>query len=231
MTVKRRHRIGAMVLAIAMAFSMVGSAILSYFYGGGLPAANPSAVSAPDPAREFADLKSSAQALTEAVKANPDNLELQTQLGNTYYDLGMMAFNLAPDEAKGYLEQAVTSYQTVLASKKDINITADLATAAFNAGNNDLAEKSFQAVLAENPDFYPALFNYGRFLFDAKKDYAGAVRVWQKASGVSSSDQDKQILQTLITAAQDQLEASLNGPAANGASSSSGSSNSPASGK
>lgn len=201
----------AMIIAVVIALSMVGLPVLSYFYGGGIPQSSPSATNNYDPAREFADLKNSAQALTEAAKSNPDNPDILTQLGNTYYDLGMAAFDLSPNEAKGYLEQAVTNYQAALKGKKDINITVDMATAAFYAGNNELAESSFQAALTENPNFYPALLNYGRFLFDAKKDYAGAVRIWQQALNQSPSDQDKRMLQTLIAAAQNQLEASLNG--------------------
>lgn len=211
MVLKRRHRLGAIIIVGVITLSMVGLPVFSYFYGGGTSQATPSAANTYDPAQEFADLKSRAQALTEAAKSNPDNLELQTQLGNTYYDLGTAAFDLAPADAKGYLEQAIAAYQAALKGKKDISITVDMATAAFYAGNNELAESGFQAALSENPNFYPALVNYGRFLYDAKKDYATAMRVWQQALNNSPSDQNKQMLQSLIAAAQGELQASLNG--------------------
>ena len=201
---KRKHRFVAAVLAVLVAFSMVGSAILVYFEGGFAQPEIP-AQTALDPAKQLQALKDSTEAIKEQAKANPADLTLQTELGNAYYDLGMAALDLAPGEAKDYLLQAVTVYQNVLKSKRDINILVDLATAAFNAGEQDLAARSFQQALAEKPDFYPALFNYGKFLFEAKQDYLGAIEQWQKALQLNPSQQDAEMLKTLIAAAQGQL--------------------------
>lgn len=73
-----------------------------------------------------------------------------------------------------------------------------MATAAFYSGQSDLAEKSYKEALTESPDFQQALFNYGVFLSEVKKDYPTAIRMWQtvldKDPNGSNADRLKQLI-------------------------------------
>ena len=139
------------------------------------PTPSPSAVN------DYQNLKTRVDSLNQQVKINPNDIGLQQDLGNAYYDLASVAQQVALTEAKGYFNQAILHYQNVLKTKKDINVMTDLATAAFYAGQSDLADKTFKEALALQPDFEQALFNYGVFLSEVKKDYLAAISVWQKA--------------------------------------------------
>ena len=110
-----------------------------------------------------------------AVKANPTSQADQKDLGNAYDDVGF-AYLEANDinNMQTYFAKAVTAYQKYLAKTYDINVQTDMATAAFYAGNNTLAEASFKQALAKDPGFAKAHLNYGIFLYMAKNDPAGA---------------------------------------------------------
>ncbi|MDR3543572.1 MAG: tetratricopeptide repeat protein [Desulfosporosinus sp.] len=73
-----------------------------------------------------------------------------------------------------------------------------MATAAYYGGQYDLAENSYKEALTERPDFQQALFDYGVFLLEAKKDYANAIRMWQTALDYEpngpNADQLKQLI-------------------------------------
>ena len=55
-----------------------------------------------------------------------------------------MAQIVSPYEVIEDYNQAISYYENVLNTKKDINVLTDMATAAFYSGQNDLAEKSFK---------------------------------------------------------------------------------------
>lgn len=119
--------------------------------------------------------------LNQQIRTNPNDIQLQQDLGNSYYDLGTAARTEAPNEAKSDYIQATVYYQNVLKTKQDINVLTDMATAAFYSGQNDLAEKSYQEAIKQNPNFQQALFNYGVYQYQIKKDNASAIRLWQSA--------------------------------------------------
>lgn len=218
---KKNQRVFAVILAVLVSVSLVGSAVFGYFYGGGVPNTNTSAsANASDPVADYASQKARVEGLAQQAKANPANVQLQTDLGNAYYDLGMAAQEAAPTEMQADLKLAIEAYQNVLKTNKDPNVMVDMATAAFYSGENDLAEKSFKEALAIKPDFYNALFNYGIFLSHIKQDWAGAITQWKKAENVAQNSADKDRIKGLISQAQDQLQATLNNgtsnPATNG---------------
>lgn len=103
--------------------------------------------------------------LNQQIRTNPNDIQLQQDLGNSYYDLGTAARTEAPNEAKSDYIQATVYYQNVLKTKQDINVLTDMATAAFYSGQNDLAEKSYQEAIKQNPNFQQALFNYGVYQY------------------------------------------------------------------
>ena len=206
---KKQQRIFATILAVFISVAMIGSAVVGYFVGGGIP--SPSADSGGSTQTSSATANYQAQkvrlgALTQQAKADPGNVQLQTSLGNEYYDAGVAAQEVAPTEVQGNFKHAVEAYQLVLKTNKDPNIMVDMATAAFYSGDNDLAEKTYKEALVLKPDSYNALGNYGIFLSQAKKDWAGALTQWQKAQTLAQNSADKDRMKSLISQAETQLK-------------------------
>jgi len=203
---KRSQRIFAGVLAVLVSIAMVGSAFIGYFIGGDTPAANSGAYNTANAEAEYQDQKLRIDAMVQQAKADPENVQLQTALGNEYYDAAMKAQVVAPTEMQENFKKAVEAYQKVLKINKDPNIMVDMATSAFYSGDYDLAEKSYNEALVIKPDFINALINYGIFLSQAKKDWAGALNQWQKALPLVQNSSDKEQIQAMISQAQSELQ-------------------------
>lgn len=206
---KKTQRIFAIIIAILVSFSMIGTAAFGYIYSN-LSTPPSSSASAPSSTEQFKQQKSQVQSLELQAKAKPDDLGLQQQLADAYYDLGVTAQQVAPAEAPTDFSQAIQGYQKVLKNKKDINVLVDMATAAFYAGQNDLAEKSFKEALADKPDFPNALYNYGIFLAQAKNDLNGAIQLWQEALNKNPTGPDAENLKQLIAQAKSAQSAGKN---------------------
>lgn len=186
---QKTQRLAAIVIAVLVSISMIGSMAFGYFSGNVAPTpANPSLATNQNAEEQFKLLKAQVQALEAKAEATPGDATLQLDLANAYFDLAISAQINAQGEAVSDFSKAVAGYQTVLKSNKDINVLVDLATAAFYAGQDDLAEKSFQEALAEQPKFFNALYNYGIFLEQAKQDEAGAIYLWQQALAAEPSN-------------------------------------------
>lgn len=216
----KQHRKFALVLVIVICIAMIASGGSMFFSGGGLPSAGSGAANVSNIVADYQAQKARLAAIAERAKADPSNVPLQNDLGKEYYDAGVAAQTVAPTEAKENFLSAVEAYQNVLKTNKDPNVMVDMATAAFESGDNDLAEKTFQEALTIKPDFYNGLLNYGSFLANAKQDLTGAIAQWQKAQGLAPNSSEKERIGTLISQAQSQLKASASNsvskPAANG---------------
>ncbi|MEA5022799.1 hypothetical protein SDC9_13132 [bioreactor metagenome] len=146
--------------------------------------------------------------LKQALEANPQDTQTRLALADTYYDWGMQT--LSQDMAEenlatttSILQQAVTEYQEVLKTEKNVNILVDMATAAFYTSQNELADQTFQEALQEDPNFYNGLYNYGVFLY-SQGDYGKAIEQWEKALALENiSADDKERLERNIKLAQD----------------------------
>ncbi|KLU59175.1 tetratricopeptide repeat protein [Peptococcaceae bacterium CEB3] len=201
---KKTQKVLTIILAVFVTVSMLGSAAFSFFYpGSNVPpssaATPPSSTGAAAAAEaQYHQAQSQVRGLLQKVKSQPDDLTLKEQLANAYYDLGLAASQSAPAEARGDFAQAVQTYQKVLKVKKDTNLVLDLATAALYAGQNSLAEKSYQEALAQKPDSFDVLYSYGLFLAQAKQDYAGALKLWQKALAEEPGNANAAQLRKLI---------------------------------
>lgn len=215
---KKQHRGFAVVLVILISIAMVASGFSLFFSGSGIPSTesnNPT-----NAAADYQAKKVRIAAIAEQVKADPSNIQLQTDLGNEYYDAGVAAAEVAPTEVQENFKHAVEAYQNVLKTNKDPGVMVDMATAAFKSGDNDLAEKSFKEALNIKPDFYNGLINYGIFLANAKQDLSGAIIRWRKAQNLTTDSTEKAQIGALISQAQNQLKAPSNNgvahPATNG---------------
>ncbi|ACL22911.1 Tetratricopeptide TPR_2 repeat protein [Desulfitobacterium hafniense DCB-2] len=146
--------------------------------------------------------------LKQALEANPQDTQTRLALADTYYDWGMQT--LSQDMAEenlatttSILQQAVTEYQEVLKTEKNVNILVDMATAAFYTSQNELADQTFQEALQEDPNFYNGLYNYGVFLY-SQGDYGKAIEQWEKALALENiSPDNKERLERNIKLAQD----------------------------
>lgn len=206
---KKTQRIVGGVIAVLVTISMVGAGMFGYFYGGS-PQPQNSSSAASSPANDYKNFKARVDNLNEQVKINPNDIGLQQDLGNAYYDLALAAQQIAPTEAKEDFNQAIIHYQNVLKTKKDINVLTDMATAAFYGEQSDLADKTFKEALALQPDFEQALFNYGVFLSEVKQDYPAAISIWQKALDKNPKGPNADKFQQLITQTKGMQDAKQN---------------------
>ena len=131
--------------------------------------------------------------LRQQIEQEPSNVELQTSLGNLYYDYGAyLAQKDKTEQAEEQFKLAVDSYQKALEQKEDVNVYVDMATAAFYAGLEDEAVTGFESALEIDPEHFNAWYNYGIFLAFSKEDYEGAIAKFEAAQQVASTDEKAQ---------------------------------------
>lgn len=213
---KKSQRIFAGILAVLVSIAMVGSGLLVFFFSGDDPLTGTgTSKQTANATAEYQAQKLRIDAMVQQAKLDPENVPLQTALGNEYYNAGVASQTVAPAETQENFSKAVEAYQIVLKTNKDPNVMVDMATSAFYSGNIDLADKSFKEALVIKPDFINALINYGIFLSDAKQDWAGALNQWQKALPLAQKSSDKEQIQAMISQAQNELKTN---PAAGGTS-------------
>lgn len=211
---KKTQRIFAGILAVVVSIAMIGSGLLVFFFDGDEQATGTGAsAQTANATAEYQAQKLRLEAMVQQAKVDPENVPLQTALGNEYYNAGVAAQTVAPAEVQENFKRAAEVYQKVVKTKKDVNIMVDLATSAFYSGDDELAEKSYQEALVLQPDFLNGLINYGIFLSQAKQEWSGALNLWQKALPLAQKSSDKDQIQAMIDQAQSELKAS---PAANG---------------
>lgn len=146
--------------------------------------------------------------LKQALEANPQDTQTRLALADMYYDWGMQTLSQDMKEENlaattSILQQAVTEYQEVLKTEKNVSILVDMATAAFYTSQNELADQTFQEALQEDPNFYNGLYNYGVFLY-SQGDYGKAIEQWEKALALENISADnKERLERNIKLAQD----------------------------
>ena len=198
---KRAQTFKTVIIVVLLAVCLVGAGAYGFFSNynsGSTPQSTASTKS------NYTNAKNRVGTLTQELKSSPNDTGLQQDLGDAYYDLGTTALQNAPNEAKEYYFQAVKNYQAVLKTKQDLNVLTDMATAAYYSQQYDLAEQSFQKALSINPNFAPALNNYGVFLYEYKKDTATAIRMWQTALNQDPNGPNSAQLESMIKQAQNQ---------------------------
>lgn len=139
----------------AVAFIVIGGLagyIIAINGSGSRPIAqSPVAAAAP-----VAAPASSMQTFGEAVDA-----------GNRFYDAQKY------DDAIPYYQRALTF------NPSDINVSTDLGTALWYTGRIDAALSQYEKSLTIDKNHAQTLFNLGVVRADGKKDYAGAITVWE----------------------------------------------------
>ena len=102
------------------------------------------------------------------------------------------------------LDAAESLYQQVLAIEpKNTEAITHLGTVLLNRGQVDAALARYNEALAINPRYVHALWDKGTLLQEVKKDYAGAIRVWEAFIQVVGPDsQDGKTAQGFIAEAR-----------------------------
>lgn len=150
------------------------------------PAAAPSMPS-PEQMKQMADTQ--AKPILDRLQADPNNFELLSNAGNTYYD------------AQQY-PTAVTFYERALkVQPRDAGVRTDLATAYWYMGNADKAIEEFNRSLSYEPNKANTLFNLGIVKWQGKMDVPGAVAAWQKLLDTNPNYEGKdKVLQVMAEA-------------------------------
>jgi Tfp pilus assembly protein PilF len=201
------HKRVAIIIVALVAISMIAPSFMLLYSSNN----NSNAVYSSGANSSTQGLQSQINSLSTAVKSNPQDIPSRLNLANAYYDLAMITMGgNSPEKAVSIFKQAIFEYQEVSKTQKDINILVDLATAAFYAGEDELADKTFKEALVLKPDFLNALSNYGIFLMNAKGDYMGAIAQWKKALEIANpSPADSERLKNLIGMAQTKIQESF----------------------
>lgn len=192
------------IITILLTTVLGGTGAYSYF--SKTPSSSPSSpTSSSSENTGYNSIKNQVNLLSQKLGSNPNDISLQQDLGNAYYDLATIAQKVAPNEAREDYLQAIKYYQSVLNAKQDINVLTDMATAAFYSEQYDLAEKSYKEALAKSPNFTQAYFNYGVFLLEVKKDASAAISLWQTALDKEPTGPNADRLKQIITQTKEKL--------------------------
>jgi tetratricopeptide (TPR) repeat protein len=165
---KRAMLLGAVCLAVGLAAGWLIRGWESPALSAAAPAAAPAAAAPGDNAaqkRQQADAQ--AAPLLQQLKAQPDDADLLTSIGNIYYD------------AQAY-PVAIDYYQRALKGKPaDASVRTDLGTAYWYLGDADRALAEFDKALTYAPNNANTLFNRGMVRWQGKGDAAGATADWK----------------------------------------------------
>lgn len=107
-------------------------------------------------------------ALIQMSAEDPQNADILSEIGNTYYDLGEY-------------DKAVDSYRKSLEIRpRNPNVETDMATCIHYLGRHDEALSLLNNVLKYRPDFAPALYNKGIVLIYGIKDPDRGIAAWEE---------------------------------------------------
>jgi cytochrome c-type biogenesis protein CcmH len=107
-------------------------------------------------------------ALESRLAQNPRDLEALLGLGRIYLQTGQMP-------------KAIELYKRALeVDSNNVSALSGLAMILAQAGHSDQALRLFDRALAINPQVPMALLFKGRILYEARKDYAGAIANWEQ---------------------------------------------------
>jgi tetratricopeptide (TPR) repeat protein len=157
--------------------------------GAPAPNAAPAAgMPSPEQLKQMADTQ--AKPVLDRLQADPNNFELLSNAGNTYYD------------AQQY-PTAVTFYERALkVQPTNTGVRTDLATAYWYMGNPDKAIEEFNKSLFYEPTKADTLFNLGIVKWQGKMDVDGAVAAWQKLLDTNPAYENKQKVLELMAEAK-----------------------------
>ena len=160
----------AILVSITFGF-MVGAMYTSFKLAGDTPMASktqqPSNPNEPDSQEMSAETGSRILKLEQFLKANPDNVDAWTQLGNLFFDTNRFG-------------DAIDAYERSLALKPgDPSVLTDLGVMYRRNKNPKKAIETFDLAIAADPAFETARFNKGVVLMHDMEDAAGGILAWE----------------------------------------------------
>ncbi|MFQ5829207.1 MAG: tetratricopeptide repeat protein [Candidatus Methylomirabilia bacterium] len=108
---------------------------------------------------------------------------------------------------EGRYQEAMGAYRAVLERDPDnTDALTHLSVIIAMGGHADLALESIDRALAIAPDYPPAYLYRGQILYENKRDYAGAIRAWEKFVDLVPAGLDRDRVIGLIQETQSRLK-------------------------
>jgi len=103
----------------------------------------------------------------------------------------------------GRYPEAIAAYQAVLKRDgKNVDAMTHLGLIVALGGHADAALETFDKALKINPKYAPALLYRGQVLAEVKKDYAGAIKAWERYIALTPPGEDRRRAVALIEEAR-----------------------------
>ncbi len=132
--------------------------------------------------------------LLEKLKTDPKNADLLNQLGTMY-------------RATHQFKTAIDYYQKSLdINPKNVGARTDMASCLYYLGDTDGALAQLDKSLSYDPKHLGTLMNIGVIKWKGKNDVDGAVAAWQKALKLNPSAENKEVIEHMISEAQQQQQ-------------------------
>lgn len=142
------------------------------------------------------DLATMAAALESKVATDPADTGAWTKLGNIYYDTDQY-------------QKAIHAYSKALETGgENPAVLCDLGVMYRKTGQPEMAIKSFDRAMAQDPSFQPAYLNKGIVLVNEMNDREKAIQVWEdllRKNPLAMASKD-QTLEELITHYKDHAD-------------------------
>lgn len=138
------------------------------------------------------DLEYQIQQYESSLEKSPNNVFVLTELGNSYYGLGMIYSSMNDEvKAKETFGKAVEPYGKVLeVNPENVNVRVDRAVSAFWSDNFELAAAEFEKSIEIDPTHAKAYFNYGIFLYLGELKSDEALAMWNKVIELETKDEE-----------------------------------------
>ncbi|MGB7603231.1 MAG: tetratricopeptide repeat protein [Candidatus Sulfotelmatobacter sp.] len=141
-----------------------------------------------DDLKRMADSK--AAPLLERLKSDPQNSQLENQIGLIYENAHQFK------QAAGYFEKSLRQ------NPRNIGVRADYASCLYYTGDVDGALAQLNQSLTYDPKHAGTLLNIGIIRWKGKNDVDGAVASWEKLLRYHPDFPQKEALQQMITQAK-----------------------------
>jgi cytochrome c-type biogenesis protein CcmI len=106
----------------------------------------------------------------------------------------------------GQFQQAIAAYQAVLKrDPKNVEAITHLGVILSVANHTDQALEAFDRALAIDPTYAHAWWDKARVLYEAKQDYQGAIRAWEKFVSLVPSGEERDRVNRMIMEAKARL--------------------------
>jgi len=173
----QRDKAFLLIIVAFLAGFIIGAVSGIKFYGsqrGGTPPVASEGGSVSPQAK--ANLLQEISQMEEALKGDPQNLQVLISLGNAYFDTNQE-------------RKAIDTYQKALAiDPKNADVRTDMGIMYRNIKDYDSAIREFRQAAKDNPTHVNSRFNLAIVLQNDKKDIPAAIVAWEDFLKVAPTD-------------------------------------------